>query len=70
MWINSNHELMVFNNGYSLGFRAGQLEQRRLTIETTQRIEAETAGHYIAVTRKHVSLDEYSQYTKSDPKEK
>lgn len=57
----TNEEIIAFDQGYSLGFRAGQLYWRQQMIEGNHRIQAEMAGIRISVTRGNVSLEEYEQ---------
>ena len=61
----TDDEIMGFDQGYRLGFWAGQLEQRRYSIACLQRDNAVIAGHNIAVTRGNISLEEYRRIIES-----
>ena len=61
----TNREVEIFDSGYNLGFRAGQLSWRKQMIAENQYILASAAGTRIAVGRGNIDLDEYSHVVKS-----
>jgi len=54
-------EIVAFDHGYRLGFRAGQLNWRKQMIDGKCYIEASHGGAQIAIFRGNISLDEYAQ---------
>lgn len=57
----NNEEIIAFDQGYRLGFRAGELNWRKHLIAENQCIQAEMAGIRISITRGNVSLEEFQQ---------
>ena len=57
----TDNEILWFDSGYKLGFRAGQAERRRYSMACLQDAEATIAGANIAVTRGNISLEEYTR---------
>lgn len=61
----TNREVEIFDFGYNLGFRAGQLNWRKQMIAGSHRVHAAAAGERIAVLRDNIGLEEYSQVVES-----
>ena len=65
----TNDEVVAFDRGYKLGFRAGRLERCRYSIAMLQYSWAITGGISIALKRGNISLEEYERIVESHDEE-
>lgn len=62
----TDDEVVAFDRGYQLGFRAGQLDGRRYALAVIRWSNAIRAGENIALLRGNISQEEYAWAVKQN----